>query len=185
MDAMTGIVVAVCRSPTHTMTKPDRRTHPPGGRARRRGRRAPGRDGQAPLAGRAGPGGTPNLRQVHLIHAELFDELRAAGFAVSPGLMGENVTTRGVDLLGLPTGARLHLGQRGGGRGDRAAQPVPPARRAAARADGRDPGARRRRQPRPQGRHHGDRAGKAARSATATRSRSNCRPSRTGRSQPV
>jgi MOSC domain-containing protein YiiM len=52
----------------------------------------------------------PNLRQVHLIHAELFDELRAAGFAVSAGQMGENVTTRGVDLLGLPTGTRLHLG---------------------------------------------------------------------------
>jgi MOSC domain-containing protein YiiM len=47
---------------------------------------------------------------VHLIHAELHDELRAAGFAVSAGQMGENVTTRGVDLLGLPTGARLHLG---------------------------------------------------------------------------
>jgi MOSC domain-containing protein YiiM len=53
----------------------------------------------------------PNLRQVHLIHAELHDELRAAGFALAPGQMGENVTTRGVDLLGLPTGARLHLGE--------------------------------------------------------------------------
>jgi MOSC domain-containing protein YiiM len=52
----------------------------------------------------------PNLRQVHLIHAELHDELRAAGFSVSAGQMGENVTTRGVDLLGLPTGARLRLG---------------------------------------------------------------------------
>jgi len=52
----------------------------------------------------------PNLRQVHLIHAELHDELRAAGFRVEAGDMGENVTTRGVDLLGLPTGARLHLG---------------------------------------------------------------------------
>ena len=52
----------------------------------------------------------PNLRQVHLIHAELLDELAAAGFAVSPGAMGENVTTRGLDLLGLPTGARLRLG---------------------------------------------------------------------------
>jgi MOSC domain-containing protein YiiM len=52
----------------------------------------------------------PNLRQVHLIHAELLDELRARGFAVSAGQMGENVTTRGLDLLGLPTGARLHLG---------------------------------------------------------------------------
>ena len=52
----------------------------------------------------------PNLRQVHLIHAELHDELRAAGLAVAAGQMGENVTTRGVDLLGLPTGARLRLG---------------------------------------------------------------------------
>jgi len=53
----------------------------------------------------------PNLRQVHLIHAELHDELRAAGFDVSAGQMGENVTTRGVDLLGLPTGTTLHLGE--------------------------------------------------------------------------
>jgi MOSC domain-containing protein YiiM len=52
----------------------------------------------------------PNLRQVHLIHAELHDELHAAGFAVCPGQMGENVTTRGVDLLALPTGTRLRLG---------------------------------------------------------------------------
>lgn len=52
----------------------------------------------------------PNLRQVHLIHAELHEELRAAGFVVSAGQMGENVTTRGVDLLRLPTGTRLHLG---------------------------------------------------------------------------
>jgi MOSC domain-containing protein YiiM len=52
----------------------------------------------------------PNLRQVHLIHAELHDELRAAGFDVAPGRMGENVTTRGLDLLALPTGARLRLG---------------------------------------------------------------------------
>lgn len=52
----------------------------------------------------------PNLRQAHLIHAELFDELAAAGFAVRPGLMGENITTRGVDLLALPRGARLRVG---------------------------------------------------------------------------
>jgi MOSC domain-containing protein YiiM len=53
---------------------------------------------------------TPNLRQVHLIHAELFDEMRAAGFQVAPGELGENVTTQGLDLLELPTGTRLHLG---------------------------------------------------------------------------
>lgn len=52
----------------------------------------------------------PNLRQVHLLHEELFDELRGKGFRVAPGDMGENVTTRGVDLLGLPIGTRLHLG---------------------------------------------------------------------------
>ena len=55
----------------------------------------------------------PNLRQVHLIHAELFDELRAAGYELEPGFVGENVTTRGVDLLGLPTGTLLRLGERG------------------------------------------------------------------------
>jgi MOSC domain-containing protein YiiM len=52
----------------------------------------------------------PNLRQVHLIHAELHDDLRAAGFVVSAGQMGENVTTRGIDMLALPTGTRLRLG---------------------------------------------------------------------------
>jgi MOSC domain-containing protein YiiM len=52
----------------------------------------------------------PNLRQVHLMHAELHDELTAAGLPVSAGQLGENVTTRGLDLLGLPTGTLLHLG---------------------------------------------------------------------------
>ncbi|MGJ7579143.1 MOSC domain-containing protein [Variovorax sp. RHLX14] len=52
----------------------------------------------------------PNLRQVHLLHSELFDELMAADFAVWPGDMGENITTRGVDLLALPAGTRLHIG---------------------------------------------------------------------------
>lgn len=52
----------------------------------------------------------PNLRQVHLIHAELFDELARSGFSIRPGDMGENLTTRGIDLLGLPVGARLRLG---------------------------------------------------------------------------
>ncbi|MEU8774925.1 MOSC domain-containing protein [Streptomyces sp. NPDC048606] len=52
----------------------------------------------------------PNLRQVHLIHRELFDEVAAAGFDVGPGGLGENVTTQGLDLLSLPTGALLGLG---------------------------------------------------------------------------
>ncbi len=52
----------------------------------------------------------PNLRQVHLIQSELHDELRAAGFRVAAGDMGENITTRGIDLLGLPRGTRLYIG---------------------------------------------------------------------------
>ena len=52
----------------------------------------------------------PNLRQVHLIHAELHQELAQQGFQVTAGEMGENVTTRGVDLLALPAGTRLSLG---------------------------------------------------------------------------
>ena len=53
----------------------------------------------------------PNLRQVHLLHAELFDDLVARDHAVFPGDMGENVTTRGIDLLALPAGTRLRLGE--------------------------------------------------------------------------
>jgi MOSC domain-containing protein YiiM len=52
----------------------------------------------------------PNLRQVHLIHSELFAEVAVAGFNLRPGDMGENVTTAGIDLLALPRGARLQIG---------------------------------------------------------------------------
>jgi MOSC domain-containing protein YiiM len=52
----------------------------------------------------------PNLRQVHLIHAELIEHLQARGFSVSPGTMGENITTEGLALLDLPAGARLRIG---------------------------------------------------------------------------
>lgn len=55
----------------------------------------------------------PNLRQVHLIHAELFDELMGRDHPVFPGEMGENITTRGIALLELPTGTRLHIGDGG------------------------------------------------------------------------
>ena len=57
-----------------------------------------------------GRGEEPNMRQVHLIHAELHQELAGHGFDVAAGQMGENVTTSGVDLLALPAGARLRLG---------------------------------------------------------------------------
>ncbi|HXV01235.1 MAG TPA: MOSC domain-containing protein [Caulobacteraceae bacterium] len=60
---------------------------------------------------RVGPGkARPNLRQVHLIPEELLEELRGRGFRVGPGVVGENITTRGIDLLSLPRGARLALG---------------------------------------------------------------------------
>jgi len=52
----------------------------------------------------------PNLRQVHLLHAELLDELAARGFVVEAGRLGENVTTRGVDLLGLSSGSLIRIG---------------------------------------------------------------------------
>jgi hypothetical protein len=107
---MTGFVTAVSRSATHTMSKPNA-------------------DGIELLVGHGIEGDahggstvkhrsrlarfadTPNLRQVHLTHAELHDELAEKGFVVSAGQMGENVTTRGVDLLGLPAGTWLHLGE--------------------------------------------------------------------------
>lgn len=53
---------------------------------------------------------TPNLRQVHLIHQELLDEVEVYGYTVHPGEMGDNITTRGIALLDLPEGTRLHIG---------------------------------------------------------------------------
>jgi MOSC domain-containing protein YiiM len=106
---MDGTVVAVAASPTHTMSKPVA-------------------DSIRLLAGLGVEGDAhqgvtvkhrsrvakdptqPNLRQVHLIHQELHDELREKGFAVGPGVMGENVLTAGIELLALPRGARLLLG---------------------------------------------------------------------------
>ena len=106
---MGGTVTAVSRSATHTMTKPNQEAV--------RLLTGLGVEGDAHLGETvkhrsrvARDPSQPNLRQVHLIHAELHDELRAAGFDVFPGKMGENITTRGIDLLGLPTGTRLRLG---------------------------------------------------------------------------
>jgi MOSC domain-containing protein YiiM len=107
---MAGTVIAVSRSPSHTLSKPNEGSI--------RLLAGLGVEGDAHMGvtvkhrSRVAKDPTvPNLRQVHLIHAELHDELETAGFRLAPGVMGENVTTRGVDLLGLPTGARLRLGR--------------------------------------------------------------------------
>jgi MOSC domain-containing protein YiiM len=105
-----GIVAAVSQSPVHAVTKENRRSI--------KLLAGLGVDGDAHSGQRVKHRSRvrrdptqPNLRQVHLIHAELHEELRRGGFEVRPGQMGENVTTRGVDLLGLPAGTRLHLGE--------------------------------------------------------------------------
>jgi MOSC domain-containing protein YiiM len=105
-----GIVTAVSRSATHTMTKPNEVSI--------QLLEGLGVEGDAHLGvtvkhrSRVKRDPTqPNLRQVHLVHAELFDELRPAGYDLVPGQIGENVTTRGIDLLGLPAGTKLHLGE--------------------------------------------------------------------------
>jgi MOSC domain-containing protein YiiM len=106
---MAAAVIAVSRSPGHTLSKPNE-----GSIRLLEGLGVEGDAHMGPTVkhrSRVAKDPTvPNLRQVHLIHAELHDELEAAGFRLAPGVMGENVTTRGVDLLGLPAGARLRLG---------------------------------------------------------------------------
>lgn len=107
---MKGLVTAVSRNAEHTFSKPNC--------DRIRLVASLGVEGDAHMGvtvkhrSRVAQDPTqPNLRQVHLIHAELHEELRVAGFTVSCGDLGENITTRGIDLLALPVGTRLHLGE--------------------------------------------------------------------------
>jgi MOSC domain-containing protein YiiM len=106
---MVGVVTAVSSKAEHGVAKPNRRSI--------RLLEGLGVEGDAHLGAKVQhrsraqhDPGQPNLRQVHLMQAELHDEIAAAGYEVAPGEMGENVTTRGIDLLGLPRGARLRLG---------------------------------------------------------------------------
>ncbi len=106
---MSAVVTAVSCSPTHSFSKPNQNCI--------RLLAGLGVEGDAHLGTkvkhRSRVKKDPsqlNLRQVHLIHAELHDELKASGFDVSAGDLGENVTTRGIDLLSLPAGARLLIG---------------------------------------------------------------------------
>ena len=107
--AADGVVAAVSRDATHSFSKPNVESIRLLAGLGVEGDAHLGRTVQHLSRVRRDPT-QPNLRQVHLIHAELHDELRAAGFQVRAGDMGENVTTRGIDLLGLPSGTRLHLG---------------------------------------------------------------------------
>ncbi len=108
-DAKTASVVAVSRARGHSFSKPNEMSI--------RLLEGLGVEGDAHMGVtvkhryhvRKNPH-APNLRQVHLIHAELFDDLAQAGFDVKPGELGENVTTKGIALLDLPTGARLRIG---------------------------------------------------------------------------
>ncbi|MEU1159683.1 MOSC domain-containing protein [Streptomyces sp. NPDC005921] len=108
---MNGVVTAVSRNDVYSFTKPNRESitllaglgvegdvHA-GVTVKHRSRVA-----QDPTQ--------PNLRQVHLIHEELFEEVSDSGFRVAAGDLGENITTRGLDLLGLPTGTLLRIGER-------------------------------------------------------------------------
>lgn len=106
---MSGIVIAVSRNAKHTFSKSNQE--------KIFLRAGLGVEGDAHLGETvkhrsrvAADPSQPNLRQVHLIHAELHDELQTTGFTVSAGQMGENITTRGIDLLSLPTRTRLYLG---------------------------------------------------------------------------
>jgi len=128
-----GVVTAVSVSPGHTMTKPNADAI--------RLLEGLGVEGDAhngtTVKHRSHARRDPtrrNLRQVHLIHSELHDELAARGFpGIAPGEMGENVTTAGVDLLGLPVGTKLRLG-------DEAVVEVTGLRNPCAQLDGIRPG---------------------------------------------
>jgi MOSC domain-containing protein YiiM len=106
---MDGVVAAVSRSARHTLIKPNEDSIRLVAGLGIEGDAHQGTTVKHRSRVKINPA-APNLRQIHLIHAELHDELRAAGFIVAPGQMGENVTTRGVDLLGLAAGTRLYLG---------------------------------------------------------------------------
>ncbi len=105
-----GVVIAVCRSATHDFSKPADEAIKLVEGLGVKGDSHFGATVQHLVRKREDPT-KPNVRQVHLIHSELFEELKSAGFSVGPGQIGENITTRGIDLLGLPDGTRLHIGK--------------------------------------------------------------------------
>jgi hypothetical protein len=108
--APSGRVIAVARDATHNFTKPNAVAIMLVAGLGVAGDAHFGRTVQHRVRAKEDPTKL-NLRQVHLIHSELFDELGQAGFVLKSGDIGENITTRGLDLLTLPKGTRLHLGE--------------------------------------------------------------------------
>lgn len=105
-----GTVAAVCASAGHTMGKPTQESIELVAGLGVQGDVHAGVTVQHRSRVRRDPS-QPNLRQVHLVAGELFADLRGRGFDLAPGVIGENVTTAGLDLIGLPTGSRLRLGE--------------------------------------------------------------------------
>lgn len=108
-DSLAGTVVAVARDDGHRFSKPTRDSITLIEGLGVEGDAHAGATVKHRSRVRRDPS-SPNLRQVHLMHVELFDEVARRGHEVAPGELGENVTTSGIDLLSLPRGARLTLG---------------------------------------------------------------------------
>ena len=106
---MKPIIVAVSRSPKHTFSKQNEESIRLIKGFGVEGDAHAGENVKHRYLARKDPT-RPNIRQVHLIQIELLEELNAKGFSVNPGELGENITTRGVDLLGLPTGSKIKIG---------------------------------------------------------------------------
>ncbi|MEU3096213.1 MOSC domain-containing protein [Streptomyces sp. NPDC006967] len=106
---MTGTVTAVSRDSGHAFSKPNRESITLLAGLGVAGDAHAGRTVKHRVRVEQGPT-RPNLRQVHLMPEEALAELGAAGFHVVPGALGENITTRGIHLLGLPVGTVLRIG---------------------------------------------------------------------------
>ncbi|WP_229072137.1 MOSC domain-containing protein [Actinoplanes sp. DH11] len=116
MSAEQGTVAAVSRNDAYTFTKPNRDEIVLVAGLGVEGDIHAGVNVRHRSRVRADPA-QPNLRQVHLIHAELFEEVAGKGYEVPAGGLGENVTTSGIDLLGLPRGTVLRFGRPAPGAG--------------------------------------------------------------------
>jgi MOSC domain-containing protein YiiM len=56
------------------------------------------------------PPNRPNLRQALLVDAAVFTEVAQQNIHIGPGMMGENITIEGIDVMQLPERTRLVIG---------------------------------------------------------------------------